>query len=73
MGKVLLAALNTTNYFTGVLGLGIVQSRFGNLVAESPLTQAVQTFGRIPSYSYGFTAGAHYSKENDVSALHLQA
>jgi hypothetical protein len=73
MGKVLMAALNTTSYFTGVLGLGIVQSKFGNLVAESPLTQAVQTYGIIPSYSYGFTAGAHYSKNLISSTLILQA
>ncbi|KFA49043.1 hypothetical protein S40293_06190 [Stachybotrys chartarum IBT 40293] len=60
MAKTLLATVNTTDYFNGLFGLGITQSSFGNRVAESALTQAVKTYGYIPSYSYGFTAGAHY-------------
>ncbi|KAK7409561.1 hypothetical protein QQX98_008282 [Neonectria punicea] len=60
MTNVLMAALNTTNYLNGLFGLGITQGNFGGTVAESPLTQAVKEFGRIPSYSFGFTAGAHY-------------
>ncbi|KAH7327987.1 aspartic peptidase domain-containing protein [Stachybotrys elegans] len=60
MKNVLLASINTTDYFEGLFGLGIIQSSFGNRVAESPLTQAVKTYGQIPSYSYGYTAGAHY-------------
>ncbi|PHH64591.1 hypothetical protein CDD81_4202 [Ophiocordyceps australis] len=62
MSNVIIAAVNTTQAFIGYLGLGIQQGRFGDKVIESPLTQAVQTFGLIPSYSYGFTAGAHYRK-----------
>ncbi|KAK7432651.1 hypothetical protein QQZ08_000860 [Neonectria magnoliae] len=60
MTNVLMATLNTTNYLNGLFGLGITQGNFGGTVAESPLTQAVKEFGRIPSYSFGFTAGAHY-------------
>ncbi|CAM1511228.1 Fc.00g087410.m01.CDS01 [Cosmosporella sp. VM-42] len=60
MSGVLIAALNTTNYFDGLFGLGITQGNFENRVADSPLTQAVKEFGWIPSYSYGYTAGAHY-------------
>ncbi|KAH6895280.1 aspartic peptidase domain-containing protein [Thelonectria olida] len=60
MSSVLIATVNTTNYLNGLFGLGITQGNFGGTVAESPLTQAVKTFGWIPSYSYGYTAGAHY-------------
>lgn len=67
MGNVLTAAINTTDYFLGLYGLGITQGRFGNNVGESSLAQAVKDFGWIPSYSYGFTAGAYY-KNMPVSA-----
>lgn len=60
------AAFNTTEYYTGFFGLGITQGRFGDTVHDSPLTQAVKQFGRVPSYSYGYTAGAHYSKSLTV-------
>lgn len=60
MNNVLMAAINTTDYFDGLFGLGIIQGSFGNMVADSPLTQAVKTFGWIPSYTYGYTAGASY-------------
>jgi hypothetical protein len=62
MNSVLMAALNTTGYYLGFFGLGITQGTFGDQVGESPLTQAVKSFGWIPSYSYGYTAGAHYGK-----------
>ncbi|KAM5348308.1 hypothetical protein ACJ41O_008132 [Fusarium nematophilum] len=61
MTKVLMAAINTTDYLNGLFGLGITQGNFSGRVAESPLTQAVKDFGWIPSYSFGYTAGAHYS------------
>ncbi|RDA95258.1 putative aspartyl protease [Ophiocordyceps camponoti-saundersi (nom. inval.)] len=60
MSNVLMSAINTTSPYLGLFGLGIQQGRFGDLVADSPITQAVKTFGWIPSYSYGYTAGAHY-------------
>lgn len=60
MSNVLLAALNTTNPYLGFFGLGIQQGRFGDIVADSPITQAVKSFGWTPSYSYGYPAGAHY-------------
>ncbi|KAM4064641.1 eukaryotic aspartyl protease [Hirsutella rhossiliensis] len=60
MSNVLMAAMNTSNPFLGFFGLGIQQGRFGDIVADSPITQAVKSFGWTPSYSYGYTAGAHY-------------
>jgi hypothetical protein len=62
MNQVITAAVNSTEYYLGFFGLGITQGSFGSKVAESPLTQAVKTFGWIPTYSYGYTAGAYYSK-----------
>ncbi|KAM0254530.1 hypothetical protein ACHAQJ_006690 [Trichoderma viride] len=60
MSNVLMSAINSTDYYIGFFGLGITQGSFGHEVAQSPLTQAVRTFGWIPSYSYGYTAGASY-------------
>ncbi|KAJ4322617.1 hypothetical protein N0V84_004755 [Fusarium piperis] len=56
-----MAAVNTTSYLNGFFGLGITQGNFNGTVAESPLTQAVRDYGLIPSYSFGYTAGAHYN------------
>ncbi|KAK1963344.1 eukaryotic aspartyl protease [Colletotrichum sublineola] len=58
--NIITASINTTSYYLGFLGLGVTKGSFGNQVAESPLSQAVKKNGRIPSYSYGYTAGAHY-------------
>ncbi|KAI8723688.1 Peptidase A1 domain-containing protein [Fusarium sp. LHS14.1] len=60
MDGVLMAAVNTTSYLNGLFGLGIIQGNFNGTVADSPLTQAVKDYGWIPSYSFGYTAGAHY-------------
>ncbi|CAG7564808.1 unnamed protein product [Fusarium equiseti] len=60
MDGVLIASINTTQYLTGLFGLGITQGNFNGTVAESPMTQAVSEYGLIPSYSFGYTAGAHY-------------
>lgn len=61
MNDVLIASINTTDYLHGLFGLGITQGNFNGTVADSPLTQAVSQYGLIPSYSFGYTAGAHYS------------
>ncbi|KAK1997260.1 eukaryotic aspartyl protease [Colletotrichum falcatum] len=60
MDHIITASINTTSYYLGFLGLGVTKGSFGNQVAESPLSQAVKKYGRIPSYSYGYTAGAYY-------------
>lgn len=62
MDNIITASINSTNFYLGYLGLGITKGSFGNSVADSPLTQAVKNYGWIPSYSYGYTAGAYYSK-----------
>lgn len=60
MDSTLIAAINTTDYFLGFLGLGITHTDFGDRITPSPLSQAVESYGLIPSYTYGYTAGAHY-------------
>ncbi|KAF4985573.1 hypothetical protein FGRMN_11162 [Fusarium graminum] len=60
MDDVLIATINSTSYLNGLFGLGITQGNFNGTVADSPLTQAVEQYGLIPSYSFGYTAGAHY-------------
>ena len=62
MGGVSIGAVNATRVFNGFFGLGIVSSSFGDDVQESPMMQAVSSYGWLPSYSYGYTAGAHYSR-----------
>ncbi|CRK41381.1 hypothetical protein BN1708_001758 [Verticillium longisporum] len=66
MDRTIVAAINTTDYYTGYIGLGIAQGRFGDQIAESPLTQAVKEYGLVPSYSYGYTAGASYMGSSGV-------
>ena len=61
MSKALIVSINTTDCYVGQFGLGIIEGNFNNEVVDSPLTQAVEGAGWIPSYSYGFTAGASYS------------
>jgi hypothetical protein len=61
MDDVLIATINTSSYLNGLFGLGITQGNFNGTVADSPLTQAVAQYGFIPSYSFGYTAGAYYS------------
>ena len=63
MSNVVVAAFNSTSYFNGFFGLGVTAGNFGKEVAESPLVQMVRQFGWIPSYSYGYTAGAWYRNE----------
>ncbi|KAG9257344.1 aspartic peptidase domain-containing protein [Emericellopsis atlantica] len=60
MKQALTSAYNSTDYYLGIFGLGITQGNFGDVVAKSPLTAAVEDYGLFPSYSYGYTAGAHY-------------
>jgi hypothetical protein len=54
------AAINDTDYFQGFVGLGVNSGKFGQTSTNSLLTQLVETYGVIPSHSYGYTAGANY-------------
>jgi len=56
----IVAAVNTTQFYNGFFGLGITTSNFGNHQVFSPFSMMVADFGSIPSYTYGYTAGAYY-------------
>lgn len=51
---------NTTGYFIGNFGVGIVPGSFNSTTALSAISGLVEDLGVIPSHSYGFTAGAKY-------------
>jgi hypothetical protein len=58
----IVAGINDTHYYEGFIGLGIGQSNFSNTITKSFVMQLAQVYGTVPSYSYGYTAGAYYSK-----------
>lgn len=58
----LVSVFNTTEYYNGFFGLGIVSGEFNQQVHDSPFSQMVAEYGWFPSYTYGYTAGAYYSK-----------
>ncbi|KAI0811642.1 aspartic peptidase domain-containing protein [Xylaria sp. FL0064] len=64
--KLLVAGINDTSAYTGFFGLGITEGKFGDVVAEGPVSSLVQQSGIIPSYSYGYTPGAYYAGARGV-------
>lgn len=55
-----IAAINTTDTYTGVLGLA---ARNVTLTEQTPsLLATLRNASQIPSLSYSYTAGANYSK-----------
>jgi hypothetical protein len=62
VNSALVAAINDTDYYQGYIGVGISQGRFGKNVTNPFITQLAETYGFIPSHSYGYTAGANYGK-----------
>lgn len=66
VNSALMAAINDTDYYQGYIGLGVAQGRFGRNVTNPFITQLVETYGFIPSHSYGYTAGANYGKSSQI-------
>lgn len=56
----LVSVLNDTNYYQGYIGVGVTQGRFGNNITNPFISQLSESYGYIPSHSYGYTAGAYY-------------
>jgi hypothetical protein len=57
----IVAVVNSTEYWIGILGLGVQNTRFSGLENISPLLSSlVENVNEIPSRSYGYTAGAYY-------------
>lgn len=59
--KQLVAAINTTETYFGLFGVGITPGSFDGTTIDSPIGRLVERVGAVPSHSYGFTAGAYYS------------
>ena len=58
----IVGVINTTEYWVGYLGLGIEPTNFTDANQPTFLTSLVENRSFIPSHSYGYTAGAYYSK-----------
>jgi hypothetical protein len=56
----IIGSINTTEYWVGMFGLGIVPGNFTNVTPLSAISALVEKDAVIPSHSYGFTAGAKY-------------
>lgn len=62
MSDAVVSTINMTEFFLGYLGLNIGVGQFGSNEGHSLLEKAVNPYGWLPSYTYGYTAGAHYRK-----------
>lgn len=60
INNALIASVNTTDYYQGYIGLGVIHGRFGSTVTVPLIAQMAQEYGLIPSHSYGYTAGAYH-------------
>ncbi|KAK0722105.1 aspartic peptidase domain-containing protein [Lasiosphaeria miniovina] len=63
----LVAAINDTDYYQGFVGVGVNQGRFGSNLTNPLVSQLAETYGTIPSHSYGYTAGAYYRNTGGAS------
>lgn len=66
VNSALVAAINTTDFYQGMVGVGATQGRFHDKVANPLISQLAESYNTIPGHSYGFTAGASYGRQ-----LHL--
>ena len=63
VNSALIAAINTTDFYQGMVGVGATQGRFNGKVANPLISQLAESYNTIPGHSYGFTAGASYGKQ----------
>jgi hypothetical protein len=61
--------INDTYYLTGYFGLGLGSGTFNNITPIPAFNALVKTEGKLPSNSYGFTAGASYGKFHHAHLL----
>jgi len=62
--KMVVAALATTDYFFGYLGVTMHPTNFSQFNdPHSSYLSALKQSGKIPSLSYGYTAGAPYREK----------
>ena len=56
----IIGVINTTEYWSGFLGLGIKPTNFTESDEPTFLSSLVENQSLIPSHSYGYTAGASH-------------
>jgi hypothetical protein len=62
-----IAAVTEPDVYVGMLGLGLKAANFSELESPQPsMIQSMKDEGNIPSLSYGYTAGAYYSKNSST-------
>lgn len=67
----LVAAFDTMDYYQGFLGLGVTQGKFNNKIVNPFISQLAETYGTIPSHSYGYTAGFFHAQPSCPGSLIL--
>ncbi|KAL9113788.1 MAG: hypothetical protein Q9227_002233 [Pyrenula ochraceoflavens] len=65
----IIAVQNSTEFWTGNLGLGIDKSNFTDANQPSFLSSLVENVSAVPSHSYGYTAGAYYQLKGVPASL----
>ncbi|EKD17431.1 uncharacterized protein L3040_005033 [Drepanopeziza brunnea f. sp. 'multigermtubi'] len=63
--------IHGASYLLGFFGVGIIPGAFNNIAPLSAVSALVEEVGAIPSYSWGYTAGAHYRQKGTVASLTL--
>lgn len=58
----MIGVINTTDDWLGFFGLGVEPTNFTSADKPTFLDSIVENQSLVPSHSYGYTAGAHYSK-----------
>lgn len=61
--SVLMSTINDTDYYQGFLGVGNTNGNFNGKVGYPLITQLAGVYDKIPSQSYGYTAGAYYAAD----------
>ncbi|KAL8298626.1 hypothetical protein RB597_006622 [Gaeumannomyces tritici] len=67
----LIASIESMDYYQGFLGLGVTQGKFNNKVVNPFISQLAETYGTIPSHSYGYTAGFFHAEPSCPGSLIL--
>ncbi|KKY25057.1 putative eukaryotic aspartyl protease family protein [Phaeomoniella chlamydospora] len=61
--------LTSTQFWTGLMGLGVEESDFTGSAQKTFLSTLVENDSLVPSHSYGYTAGAYYRLKGVPASL----
>lgn len=71
LNSTIIGSVNSTEFFLGMFGVGIVPGNFKNVSSLAAISGLVEKDGAIPSHSYGYTAGAKYRKISQERFIRL--